>query len=321
MFNINKTDLETSKKEKFDVIIIGAGPGGMTAAIYTQRSNLKTMMLEKAAPGGKMMTTWEIENYTGFGKVSGFDLSEKMFNHTQELGVEYRYGDVTKIVDNGELKEVHTASGDVFETSAVIIGTGTIPRSTNSPGEAKFSGRGVSWCAVCDGAFFKDLDIAVIGGGNSAIEEAMFLTKTVKHITVVNILPSLQADAKSVEEAKKSGKIDFMLGYEIVSFNGDQQLSSMTLKNVETKEETILEVEGAFVFIGQIPETAFIKDLNITNKWGYIEVNAKMETKVSGIFAIGDVIEKDLRQIITAASDGSIAAVEVAKYLDKSNKL
>lgn len=307
--------------EKFDVIIIGAGPGGMTAAIYTQRSNLKTMMLEKAAPGGKMMTTWEIENYTGFGKIGGFELSEKMFNHTQELGVEYRYGDVTKIVDKGEFKEIHTATGDVYETAAVIIGTGTTPRSTGAPGEAKLSGRGVSWCAVCDGAFFKDLDIAVIGGGNSAIEEAVFLTKTVKHITVINILPTLQADAKAVEEAKETGKIDFLLGYEVVSFNGDNQLNSITLRNAETKEKQELTVEGAFVFIGQIPETAFIKDLGITNKWGYIEADEKMKTKIPGIFAIGDVLDKELRQIITAANDGSIAAIEVAKYLGKSNKI
>jgi len=307
--------------EKYDVIIIGAGPGGMTAAIYTQRSNLKTMMLEKAAPGGKMMTTWEIENYTGFGKVSGFDLSEKMFNHTQELGVEYRYGDVTKIIDKGNVKEVHTASGEVFEAGAVIIGTGTIPRSTNAKGESKLTGRGVSWCAVCDGAFFKDLDIAVIGGGNSAIEEAVFLSKTVKHITVINLLPNLQADAKAIEEAKETGKMDFMLGYEVVSFNGDNQLESITLRDVETKEEKVVEFEGAFVFIGQVPETSFVKDLDITNKWGYIEVDAKMATRVPGIYAIGDVIDKELRQIITAASDGSIAAVEVAKYLEKSNKI
>ena len=306
--------------EKYDVIIIGAGPGGMTAAIYTQRANLKTMMLEKAAPGGKMMTTWEVENYTGFGKVSGFELSEKMFNHTQELGVEYRYGDVSNIVDKGTHKEVHTQSGEIFETGAVIIGTGTIPRSTNAPGESKLTGRGVSWCAICDGAFFKDMEIAVIGGGNSAIEEAVFLTKTVKKITVINILPTLQADAKAVEEAKETGKMEFMLGYEVVSFNGDNQLESVTLRHAETKEEMDLKVEGAFVFIGQIPEVSFAKDLDITNKWGYIEVNAKMQTRIPGIFAIGDVIDKDLRQIVTAAADGSIAAVEVAKYLEKSNK-
>ncbi|MDC0559157.1 FAD-dependent oxidoreductase, partial [Candidatus Izimaplasma bacterium] len=280
--------------EKYDVIIIGAGPGGMTAAIYTQRANLKTMMLEKGAPGGKMMSTYEIENYTGVGKVSGFELSEKMFNHTQELGVEYRYGDVVNIVDKGNVKEVHTASGDVFETGAVIIGTGTDPRSTGAPGESKLSGRGVSWCAICDGAFFKEMDIAVIGGGNSAIEEAIFLTKTVKHITVINILPTLQADAKAVDDAKQTGKMDFMLGYEVLSFNGDKNLESITLRNVETKEETELKVEGAFVFIGAIPVSSFAKDLNITNKWGYIEVNEKMETKVPGVYAIGDVLDKEL---------------------------
>lgn len=308
--------------EKYDVIIIGAGPGGMTAAIYTQRSNLKTMMLEKAAPGGKMMTTWEVENYTGLGKISGFELSEKMFNHTQELGVEYRYGDVTNIVDKKTHKEVHTASGEVFETGAVIIGTGTIPRTTSAKDENKYTGRGVSYCAVCDGAFFRDLDIVVIGGGNSAIEEAVFLSKTVKHITVINILPTLQADAVAIEEAKETGKIDFMLGYEVLEFNGDgNQLTSVKLRNTETNEESDFATEGAFVFIGQVPVSDFAKDLGITNKWGYIEVNEKMATKVPGVFAIGDVLDKELRQIITAASDGSIAAVEVAKYLDKSNKV
>jgi thioredoxin reductase (NADPH) len=307
--------------EKYDVIIIGAGPGGMTAAVYTQRSGLKTMMLEKAAPGGKMMTTWEVENYVGFGKISGFDLSEKMFNHTQELGVEYRYGDVTKIVDKGSYKEVHTASNEVYETGGVIIGTGTVPRSTKAPGETKLSGRGVSWCAVCDGAFFKDMEIAVIGGGNSAIEEAVFLAKTVKHITVINILPTLQADAIAIKEAEETGKIDYLLGYEVLSFNGDKELESITLRNVETKEEKEHKFEGAFVFIGQIPNTKFLENLDITNKWGYIEVNEKMETRVPGIYAIGDVLDKELRQIVTAAADGSIAAIEVAKYLDKSNKL
>lgn len=307
--------------EQFDVVIIGAGPGGMTAAIYTQRSSLKTLMLEKAAPGGKMMTTWEIENYTGFGKISGFDLSEKMFNHTQELGVDYRYGDVTKIVDQGDYKEVHTASGDVYQTGAVIIGTGTVPRSTNAPGESKLSGRGVSWCAVCDGAFFKGLDIVVIGGGNSAIEEAAFLAKTVNHITVINILPTLQADAVAIKELDETGKADYLLGYEVLSFNGENKLTSVTVRNVETKEETDVEVDGAFVFIGQIPETTFIKDLGITNKWGYIEADENMATKVPGIYAIGDVVDKELRQIITAANDGSVAAIQVGKYLGKSNKV
>ena len=304
----------------YDVIIVGAGPGGMTAALYTQRANLKTLMLEKAAPGGKMMTTYEVENYTGLGKVTGFEISEKMFNHTQELGVEYKYGDVTKIVDLGNFKEIHTASGDIYTTKAVIIGTGTIPRGTGAPGEEMLTGRGVSWCAICDGAFFKDADIMVVGGGNSAIEEATYLSKMVKHITVVNILETLQADAKAIEEAKDTNKMDFLLGYEVVSFNGAQKLESVTIRHAKTKETQDIIVEGAFVFIGQIPETNFIKDLGITNKWGYIEVNTKMATKVPGVYGIGDVLDKELRQIITAASDGSIAAVEVSKYINELNK-
>ncbi len=304
----------------YDVIIVGAGPGGMTAALYAQRANLKTLMLEKAAPGGKMMTTYEVENYTGLGKVTGFEISEKMFNHTQELGVEYKYGDVTEIKDLGDYKEIHTASGDVYTTKAVIIGTGTIPRGTNAPGEERLTGRGVSWCAICDGAFFKDLDIVVVGGGNSAIEEATYLSKIVKHITVVNILETLQADAKAVEEAKDTNKMDFLLGYEIVSFDGENQMESVTIKHAKTGEKQVIKAEGAFVFIGQIPETGFIKDLGITNQWGYIEVNAKMATSIRGIFGIGDVLDKELRQIITAASDGSIAAVEASKYINELNK-
>lgn len=305
---------------EYDVIIIGAGPGGMTASLYTIRANLKTLMLEKAAPGGKMMTTYEVENYTGLGKVSGFDISEKMFNHTQELGVEYKYGDVVKIVDLGTWKEVHTASNEIYKTKAVIIGTGTIPRSTKAPGESKLSGRGVSWCAICDGAFFKEKNIMVIGGGNSAIEEAVYLTKMVNHITVVNILPTLQADAKAIDQAKATGKMDFMLGYEIISFNGDNSLESITIKNVETQKEQDMKVDGAFVFIGQVPETSFIKDLGITSKWGYIEANADMSTRVPGIYGIGDVIDKQIRQIVTAAADGVIAAVAISKYIEGLEK-
>lgn len=317
MGNMNN---EVKDMGQYDVIIIGAGPGGMTAALYTQRANLKTLMLEKAAPGGKMMSTWEVENYTGLGKVTGFEISEKMFNHTQELGVEYKYGDVVEIKDLGDLKEVHTSSNEVYKTKAIIIATGTIPRGTNAPGESRLTGRGVSWCAICDGAFFKDLDVVVVGGGNSAIEEAVYLTKTVKHITVVNILPTLQADAKAIDQAKATGKMDFKLGYEVLSFDGEDKLESVKIRNAETKVEEDIKCDGAFVFIGHLPETTLIKDLGITNKWGYVQVDEKMRTKIPGIFGIGDVIEKDLRQIITAASDGSVAAVEVSRYIESLNK-
>ncbi len=300
----------------YDCIIIGAGPGGMTAAIYAQRANLKTLMLEKAAPGGKMISTWEVENYAGLGKVTGYEISEKMFNHTQELGIEYQYGDVASIIDEGKIKKVVTQEGKVYETYAVIIGSGTKPRKLGAPGEDRLSSKGISWCAVCDGAFFKNKHVLVLGGGNSAIEEAVYLTTMNVTVTVVNILATLQADKKAIDQAKATGKIDFILGHEVVSFNGDTKLENVTIRNVETKEESVLDVQGAFIFIGQIPETEFVKPLGITNEWGYLDVNARMETKIPGIYGIGDVIVKELRQIVTAASDGAIAAQVCAKYLE-----
>ena len=306
----------------YDVIIIGAGPGGMTAAIYTQRANLKTLMLEKAAPGGKMISTWEVENYAGLGKVTGYEISEKMFNHTQELGIEYQYGDVIKVEDNGDIKKVITESGEVYETYAVIIGSGTKPRKLGAPGEDRLSSKGISWCAVCDGAFFKNKHVLVLGGGNSAIEEAVYLTTMNVTVTVVNILATLQADKKAVQQAKETGMIDFILGHEVVSFNGEAKLENVTIRDVETKEERVLDVQGAFIFIGQIPETNFLKELDILDSSGYIDVNNRMETKIPGIYGIGDVIVKELRQIVTAASDGAIAAQASAKYIEsvKRNK-
>jgi thioredoxin reductase (NADPH) len=301
----------------YDVIIIGAGPGGMTAAVYTIRANLKTLMLEKMAPGGKMISTWEVENYTGLGKVTGFDISEKMFNHTQELGVEYQYGDVVEVKDLGDYKQIITADGTVYDTRVVIIGSGTIPRKIGVPGEDRLASKGISWCAVCDGAFFKGKHVLVAGGGNSAIEEAVYLTTMNVRVTVLNVLDTLQADAKAIDQANATGMIDYKLGYEVLSFNGEKKLESITVRSNHTQEVEELPLEGAFIFVGQIPETSFLKDLGITTKYGYIDVNHRMETKIPGIYGIGDVIEKELRQIVTAASDGAIAAQASAKYIEQ----
>ncbi len=300
-----------------DVIIIGAGPGGMTAAIYTQRANLETTIIEKAAPGGYMVNTYEIENYPGFGKVSGYELSEKMFNHVQELGVEYLYGDVTKIVDKREKKEVHTADGKVHEAKAVIIATGTVPRKTGAKNEEKFFSRGISFCAVCDGAFFKGKEVIVLGGGNSALDEAIYLTSMDIKVTIVNILDSLQADKGTVEKAKKNEKIEFLLGHEVTEFKGDASLEAVELRDVKTKKTFKKAVAGVFVFIGQIPNTSFLQDLPILTPQGYVKVNGRMETEIPGIFAVGDVIEKDLRQIVTATADGAVASQAVSRYLER----
>ncbi len=304
-------------KEMYDVIIIGAGPGGMTAAIYAHRANLKTLMLEKAAPGGKMISTWEVENYTGMGKVSGFEISEKMFNHTQELGIEYQYGDVSEVIDEGDTKKVVTIDGTTYETHVVIIGSGTEPRKLGVPGEDRLSSKGISWCAICDGAFFKGKHVLVVGGGNSAIEEAIYLTTMNVKVTVLNILDSLQADKKAIMQADRTGMIDYLLGYEVLSFNGESKLENITIRNLKTKEESTLDLPGAFIFIGAVPETSFVKKLGITNQHGFIEANARMETRVKGIYGIGDVLDKELRQIVTATADGAIAAQNASKYIEE----
>ncbi|MGM0436486.1 MAG: NAD(P)/FAD-dependent oxidoreductase, partial [Bacillota bacterium] len=245
-----------------------------------------------------------------------FELSDKMFKHTQEIGAEYLYGDVTKIESDGKIKKVHTADGNVYETKAVIVASGMVPRKVGAPNEDKFTSKGISWCAVCDGAFFKNQHVIVLGGGNSAIDEAIYLTTMNVRVTVVNILPDLQADKGTVEKAKKNDMIDFILGHEVVSFNGDDKLSGVTIKDVETNEERDLDVQGAFIFIGHLPNSDFVKDLGITDERGFIKTDENMATDVPGIYAIGDVIQKRLRQIVTAAADGSIASQQVSKYVE-----
>ncbi len=304
----------------YDVIIIGAGPGGMTAAIYTQRANLKTVMIERAAPGGYMVNTYEVENYPGFGRVAGHELSEKMFTHTQELGVEYQYGDVSRIVDKGDYKEVHTADGNRFDGRAIILATGTLPRKSGAAGEERFISKGVSFCAVCDGAFFKNQEVIVLGGGNSALDEALYLTSLDVKVTIVNILDSLQADRSTIAKAEADPDIDFLLGHEIVEYKGDNKLEKVTLRNVSTDERFDKEIAGVFVFIGLTPNSKFVEDLGITNEQGYIVTDEKMRTKIPGIFAIGDVIDKDLRQIVTATSDGAIASQSIAAYLEEQRQ-
>jgi len=299
-----------------DVIIIGAGPAGMTAAIYTQRANLDTMMIEKAAPGGYMVNTFEIENYPGFGRIAGHELSQKMFMHTQELGITYQYGDVRSIVDKKTHKEVHTADGKVFEGKAVIIGTGTLPRKTGAQGEEKFISKGVSFCAVCDGAFFKGREVIVLGGGNSALDEAIYLTSLDIDVTVVNILDTLQADQSTIDKAEANDRIDFLLGHEIAAYEGEDRLERVELRNVHTGETYKKDVPGVFLFIGQLPNTDFLKDMGITDDQGYIIADQEMRTAIPGVFAIGDVIQKDLRQIVTATNDGAIAAQSVARYIE-----
>lgn len=300
----------------YDVIIIGAGPAGMTAAVYASRANLNTLMLERGVPGGQMSDTEAVENYPGFDSILGPDLANKMFEHSQKFGAKYAFGDVKEVKDHGDYKEVIT--GDkTYKAKAVIIATGAEHRKLGVPGEEEYAGRGVSYCAVCDGAFFRDREIAVIGGGDSAVEEGMYLTRFAKKVTIIHRRDQLRAQKILQERAFQNEKIEFIWDTVVEKINGkDGKVSSLTLKNVKTGETKEFETDGVFIYIGTDPLSAPFKSLGIVNEDGYIPTNENMETKVPGIFAAGDVREKELRQIVTATGDGSIAAEAAIKYIE-----
>ena len=307
-----------SEMKQFDVAIIGAGPAGMTAAVYAARAGLTVGLIEAGAPGGQMVNTFEIENYTGFERISGPELSMKMFDHAKAAGAFYVYGDVQKVIPQEDGTHVIDCGMNQFMARSVIVATGTRHRKLEIPGEAELSGRGISWCAVCDGAFFKDEDVVVIGGGNSAIEEAIYLAGLVNKVYVVHRRDRLRADTVLQERAFANQKIEMIWDSipEKFTATADGKFESVTLKHLITNEETDLNVSGAFIYIGNDPVTHMLEGLGITSESGNVRVDEQMATKIPGIFAAGDVIEKELRQVVTATSDGAIAAQSAYKYLE-----
>lgn len=293
---------------QFDVIIIGGGPAGMTAAIYASRAGLKTAMLENNAPGGKLIKTFEIQNYPSIIEMNGADLAYKMFEHSTHFGAEYLYGDVIDIED-GEVKKVISSDGNEYTAKTIIIATGTQERLLNIPNEKELTGKGVSYCAVCDGSFFKNEIVTVIGGGNSALEESLYLAQFASKINVVIRRDVFRAEPiirEKIEEEPKINIIKKHIPIEIIEKDG--KVGAIVLEDVDTKELMTVETKAVFPYIGAIPSTDFAKKLGITDDHGYIVVNENMETKLSGIFAAGDCIDKTLRQVITACGDGAIAA-------------
>ncbi|MEI5908060.1 thioredoxin-disulfide reductase [Bacillus spongiae] len=301
----------------YDVIIIGAGPAGMTSAVYTSRANLSTLMIEKGIPGGQMANTEEVENYPGFDRILGPDLSNKMFEHAKKFGAEYAYGDIKEIVDEGEYKAIKTSSR-VYKARAVIIATGAEYKKLGAPGEKELGGRGVSYCAVCDGAFFKDKNLVVVGGGDSAVEEGVYLTRFANKVTIVHRRDELRAQKILQQRAFDNEKVEFIFNTTVKTINEKTgKVGSVTLVSTEDNSEREFETDGVFIYVGMLPLTAPFKDLGITNSMGYIETNSQMETKIKGIFAAGDVREKTLRQIVTATGDGSIAAQSAQHYVEE----
>lgn len=299
----------------YDVVIVGAGPAGMTAAVYASRANLKTVMLERGVPGGQMANTEDVENFPGFDFITGPELSSKMFEHAQKFGAEYKYGDLQSVEDHGNYKLLKTSSEE-FKTRTVIIATGAEYKKIGVPGEELLTGRGVSYCAVCDGAFFKERELVVIGGGDSAVEEGVYLTKFASKVTIVHRRAELRAQKILQERAFKNEKIEFIWDTELQSINGEGKVGSVTLLDKNTGNTYDYDTDGVFVYIGMLPLTKPFKDLGILNELNYVETNREMETSVPGIYAAGDVIDKTLRQIVTATGDGSIAAENAQKYIE-----
>ncbi|MEH7376582.1 thioredoxin-disulfide reductase [Neobacillus drentensis] len=306
-----------SEEKIYDVIIAGAGPAGMTAAVYTSRANLSTLMIERGMPGGQMANTEDVENYPGFESILGPDLSTKMFEHAKKFGAEYAYGDIKEIIDHGDHKIV-VAGSKQYKAYAVIITTGAEYKKIGVPGEKELGGRGVSYCAVCDGAFFKGKELYVIGGGDSAVEEGVYLTRFASKVTIVHRRAELRAQKILQDRAFANEKVDFIWNHTIKSINDkDGKVGSVTLVSTENGEEQVLSADGVFIYIGMVPLSKPFTSLGITNENGYIETNDRMETKVPGIYAAGDIREKTLRQIVTATGDGSIAAQSAQHFVEE----
>lgn len=298
----------------YDVVIIGAGPAGMTAAIYAARANMSVLLLEKLAPGGQIINTHEIQNYTGVGTINGAELAYKMFEHTQELQVTFDYGTVKHIQQEGPIKKIICEEEKFFEAKSVILATGTIPRKLDVENEERFAGENISWCAICDGAYYRGKDVVVVGGGNSAVEEAIYLASLANSVKVVTLF-DLTADPVSCDELRALPNVTVYAFHNVEGFTGADKLQGVRIKSTKTQEEIEIQCDGAFEYIGLKPSTEAFQNLDILDEQGYIKVNSRMETSVEGIYAAGDVVTKELRQVVTACSDGAIAAQVASKYI------
>jgi thioredoxin reductase (NADPH) len=298
----------------YDLVIIGGGPGGLTAAIYARRALLKTLLIEKGALGGQIAKSDVIENYPGFPSISGAELMEKFEEHARGFELEVKTAEVTSIEDNGEVKLVKTSEGDV-ETKAIIVATGASPRVLGAPGENEFTGKGVSYCATCDGPFFRGLEVLVVGGGDTAVKEAVYLSKLASKVYLVHRRDKLRAEKILQEKAIKTENIEILWSHVLEEIKGEQLVTSTVVKDLKTDETRELPTEGVFVFVGINPTTDFV-DVEKDDR-GFIITNKNMETSAKGIYSIGDCRDTPLLQVATAVGDGAIAAFKAEEYLEE----
>lgn len=301
--------------KEYDIIIVGGGPGGLTAGMYGARSMLKTLIIERYLPGGQVANTELIEDYPGFESISGAELATRMSEHAKKFGAEILSENVSEIYCE-ENDRIVVTDEEKYKAPVVIIATGGQPRKLGVPGEEEFAGRGVSYCAICDGAFFKDQKIAVVGGGDAAVEEANFLTKYGSKVYIIHRRYELRAQKIIQDRAFKNEKIEFVWDSVVEKINGKQKVESLTLKNKKTGETSQLEVGAVFVFVGFVPNSQLVREGLKLNPGGYILTNDRMETNIPGIYAVGDVRAQLCRQVTNAVGDGTTAAVAADKYIE-----
>lgn len=290
----------------FDLIIIGSGPAGLTAAIYARRANLSVLIIEKNVPGGQMVNTNQIDNYPGASHISGVDLALSMYNQVTELEVEFAFDKVIEIKNSFEV----VCENETYQGKRVLVATGREPKRLGAKGEEELLGKGISFCAICDGTFYRNKDVIVVGGGNSAIEEALYLSQICHHVYVL-VRNQMRADEFAIEELNKKENVEIRLKTSILEF-----INEDGFKGVITNQGT-LEASGCFLYVGNIPKTDFLSNLEITDSEGYVIVDSSLETKVKGLYSAGDVIQKTLRQVVTATNDGAIAATNIIKSLGR----
>lgn len=301
----------------YELIIIGSGPAGLTAAIYASRARIKTLIIAGVIWGGQLMNTTEVENFPGFPEgIQGPELMDRMIKQAQKFGAELKYDDATFVDLSGEEKIVKTSSEE-FKSRAVIIATGATPRRLNIPGEDKFYGRGVSTCATCDAAFYREKIVAVIGGGDSAMEESTFLSKFASKVYLIHRKDEFRASKIMQERVLNNPKIEVIWNTEVKEVLGDEKVTSVKLQNITTSSESELPLDGVFLAIGHIPVTGFLKNGLSTNERGYVMATDHVNTNIEGVFACGDVEDEKYRQAITAAGLGCMAALTAQKWLEK----
>jgi thioredoxin reductase (NADPH) len=300
----------------YDAIVIGAGPAGLTAGIYLSRAKLKTLIIDEGTIGGQMVLTHEIANYPGVESISGYQLASIMKKQAKSFGCVIKSNiSVQRIELEGEVKSISLSDGNSYTANSIILTPGGRSRTLGVPGEDKLKGRGISYCATCDGDFFTGKEIIAVGGGNSALEEAVSLTKYASKVTIVHQFDHFQAFEHAVEEARNNQKIDFIMESTITAFHGYENLQSVDIKNLKTGVVSNFKADGTFIFIGYVPNTEFLKEKIDLNQWGEIIVRNDMSTSIAGVYAAGDSTAKRFRQVTTAVGDGTIAALAASNYL------